>query len=1043
MSKSCRLRRILSAIGCAFWLISGAGFAQTEGGDADETSCQREAETRNRFGPQEEALADAERCAEAVKRRAGAGHTDYGVALYNLTDLLAIPSVKRGPEAVALNRTARAIFEKAAGAEPGNPVWARHFIKICERLTLAGDEPAANMEKAVLAVRRMESGKLLAPWERGWPSELERDLSRATALQFVKLNQFVEALPVAERFVRSTEQDEAADGPSRDGTARALNGVAWIALMARQPKKALEAADRALALAPGKNWMALNRAHALLFLDQTEEARALYLKYKGEIAYDPGAGGSLGQKRSPQEKWEIAAAWDFAQFREAGLDRPLMNEIEAALRVTDSPLVALRQARELSAEGKTTEALARYQGYIEKAKARFGETSIQHASLLQNFAVRLPELGRPDMVEEVSRRALAILEDLANAAPKKTVAQPGAQPAAQAAPARPAVDELKLADSLLMLAGVYEKGGRAKEAEPLAARALDLCEKSTRADQEALTCLTRSVEILVHVYARANRQADAEHVLKRAIATGEKKWGAEHPNVARLLHEEQSILAPAERSAIEDRIVKILDTAITAKRADGDFEAMVKDQRLGELARRYVKDGQHGNAERALKLVIRGTGAASACESLLDFYKSVGRHAEVEAYYNAVSLEEDRFKSPTGCSGRSLDVLQSAEKFYRERQNAGEAARYQRLLVAARERRLYNWNHEWTASLANDLDQLARLYGREGRTEDAEAALKQAQALTSRREVSEAPAQEAVALQPQQPQPQPPAAEAAPPKVETKTPEQLLLAGHEAYGRGEWNAAMDLYQQALETPRAGSGGGSFEDGASSWEQDPRMAFIRASRKGFESGGKMAAEFAGRAFMMAQRAQNAEGQDALSVARTQELLAADETAVLFLTTPEKDVDAALVWAVAKSAVTWERIEFGPKGSRQSLQNRASMMRPASDGAGSLSQERLLLLAIKDPGGDRASLARGQTGGDTERSQAGAESDLERTLFGSIRDAVSGKSLLIVADGPMNQFPFQSLAKGKGVNVVPSIASLSPARRAKSAKASGGASEGNGR
>ena len=65
------------------------------------------------------------------------------------------------------------------------------------------------------------------------------------------------------------------------------------------------------------------RAHALMFLGRGEEAKALYLAYKGKPL--PGQHGRL---------WERAIVLDFAEFRKAGLTHPMMADIEKELGVS-------------------------------------------------------------------------------------------------------------------------------------------------------------------------------------------------------------------------------------------------------------------------------------------------------------------------------------------------------------------------------------------------------------------------------------------------------------------------------------------------------------------------------------------------------------------------------------------------------------------------------------------------------------------------------------------------------------------------------------
>jgi hypothetical protein len=965
--------------------------AQTDDGEA---ACQRENETRNRFGASEEALPHAEACVEAIKRRAGAEHPDYGVALYNLTDLLTAPSLKRGPEAVALNRTARAIFEKAAADQPSNPAWPRYLIKICERLVAAGDDVRANMEIAVKTVRRMEADTQLAPWEKGWPGDMERDLLRAAALQLVKANQLADALSMAERIVKNVEMDDVSEVSSKEATARALNGVAWYALLANQPQKALAASERAISLAPDRTWLAINQAHALMFLGNAQEARAAYLKHKGTNVHDPlGAAASLAPKRSPTDKWEVAVAWDFSQFRQHGLEHAQMADIETALRVTDSPLVVLRQARELIAEGKNAEALALHLGYMEKVKARFGEISTQHASLLQNLALRLPDMNRSDLVEEVTKHALAITEELV----KKGSEQDGAS-----AP-KPAIDELKLVEPLLMLAAVYEKQERMAEAEPLAARAQDLCEKTAKADQEVLSCLARASEALLHVYAKNNRQAEAEQMLQRVIGVGEKKWGDNHPNVARLLQALASILAPGERAKIEERSVNVLIKAIKAGRSDTEFEAAGRDPGLADLANRFVKQGQLDEAERALRIVIKYTGNAQVCDTLMDLYKTRGKFSETETFYKTLVMDEERYKSPLGCAGRQIDAYLGAEKYYQERQNAAQSQFYQRLVIKARERRLYNWNHEWTKSFANDLDQLAKLYIQQERLADAKSALERAQELTPKQD---APQQQDVSQKQDSPQKQD-----IPQKQEVAPPQTELAEKKEDPKEAPKTAAK-------EAPKN-------EPVSDAYFKDAYLA-----RKG---DGRPGEDSIDKSFVMAQRLRRMpDGPDPLTIAQAQASLRPDEAVVLYLTTleketaSEKDLDVVYVWAITKTQAKWERVEFGGP-SNDSLRSRAAFLRcgldPVNWAAGSeahktceqqreaQTQETLFVLAVKDPAGDRAALRRRDEGRRLDWFDAERAYELYTMLFSPISDVIGDKQLLITAAGPLAQFPFDALVTEK--------------------------------
>ena len=66
-----------------------------------------------------------------------------------------------------------------------------------------------------------------------------------------------------------------------------------------------------------------NRAHALMLLGQADEARAIYLQYRGKT-------NVVGEK-----SWETAVLDDFAELRKAGLNHPLMDEIEGLFSQTN------------------------------------------------------------------------------------------------------------------------------------------------------------------------------------------------------------------------------------------------------------------------------------------------------------------------------------------------------------------------------------------------------------------------------------------------------------------------------------------------------------------------------------------------------------------------------------------------------------------------------------------------------------------------------------------------------------------------------------
>ena len=93
-------------------------------------------------------------------------------------------------------------------------------------------------------------------------------------------------------------------------------GLSYKMIKARDFAIALQAADEAIALAPGLMWLYTNRAHALMFLGRVREAHLVYLSFRGQ------------QKVQKDKSWEAVVLEDFAELRKAGLSHPLMDEIE-------------------------------------------------------------------------------------------------------------------------------------------------------------------------------------------------------------------------------------------------------------------------------------------------------------------------------------------------------------------------------------------------------------------------------------------------------------------------------------------------------------------------------------------------------------------------------------------------------------------------------------------------------------------------------------------------------------------------------------------
>ena len=149
-------------------------------------------------------------------------------------------------------------------------------------------------------------------------------LERLSIREAEMAGRYDEALRIEETLAAKVEADETKhEGKPGDETAGELTSVEWYALLAKDFTKALTIADRAHALFPDSLLIETNRAHALMFMGNDEEAKVLYLAHKGEPV--AGSGGEL---------WEQAIAEDFAKFRKAGLTHPMMADVEKELDIS-------------------------------------------------------------------------------------------------------------------------------------------------------------------------------------------------------------------------------------------------------------------------------------------------------------------------------------------------------------------------------------------------------------------------------------------------------------------------------------------------------------------------------------------------------------------------------------------------------------------------------------------------------------------------------------------------------------------------------------
>jgi len=179
---------------------------------------------------------------------------------------------------------------------------------------------AANLHAdAVQAYRRSLDIRRALDKAATGPSEDDKELANAyqrLANAYIADHQAERAVETARERVAQTRKWTKTEATS-ELQASALGNLAWYALFAGLPQEALAASDEGMSLSPKLVSLRLNRAHALMFAGQADEARNAYLEDQ------PGA---------VQEKWAGLIEDDFSALKKAGLSNPLMAEIEATLK---------------------------------------------------------------------------------------------------------------------------------------------------------------------------------------------------------------------------------------------------------------------------------------------------------------------------------------------------------------------------------------------------------------------------------------------------------------------------------------------------------------------------------------------------------------------------------------------------------------------------------------------------------------------------------------------------------------------------------------
>jgi tetratricopeptide (TPR) repeat protein len=231
-------------------------------------------------------------------------------------------------DALKSYRDGRVIVEHLAASDRSNTDWQRDlslsYNRIGDVLKAQGkhDEALKSYRDSLAITERLAvSDPSNTDWQRDlslWYNSVG-DVLVAQGKLDDALKSYRDGLAIAERLAASDRSNTQWQNDLQSSAGK-IGGLAYDFLMVETFARALEASDLAISLAPDELWPHTNRAHALMFLGRVDEARALYLRYRGE------------KNVQDDKPWETVILEDFAELRKAGLSHPLMEEIEKRVR---------------------------------------------------------------------------------------------------------------------------------------------------------------------------------------------------------------------------------------------------------------------------------------------------------------------------------------------------------------------------------------------------------------------------------------------------------------------------------------------------------------------------------------------------------------------------------------------------------------------------------------------------------------------------------------------------------------------------------------
>jgi CHAT domain-containing protein/tetratricopeptide (TPR) repeat protein len=410
----------------------------------------------------------------------------------------------------------------------------------------------------------------------------------------------------------------------------------------------------------------------------------------------------------------------------------------------DAMMEAYRQARALSAQGKSTEAIASYEKALGLALKVLGPNSSDTATLMVTLGEHYQDQGLFTKAEVLFRRALEIKtarlgpDDLSVAVVlndqgslmhqlgRSAEAEPLFRRALTIREARLGPDDPKVAMSQVNLGAVEMALGRFDQAEPLFVKGLKTYE--ARLGPEAVD-LAFALNNLAELRRRQARYAEAEPLFLRCLAIYRTRLGPDHVRVATVAHNlGMNYLDMGLREKAEPLFqlaLKIVET----RRGPSHLDVARSLDRVAHLAEVM---GDYARAEplyvRSLKIRESAFPAghplvAESLSNLAGLDLASGRYAEAEPLYQR-AVEMTKAKLGPDDPMTAVYTTSLATLYDRMGQYARAEALYQRGLKI-REAKLPPDHPDLALSLNN----LAALYFEWGKNDQAEPLLKRSLAI--------------------------------------------------------------------------------------------------------------------------------------------------------------------------------------------------------------------------------------------------------------------------------------------------------------------------